>query len=513
MSSALDRLAEIVRLAESKTRAQKLGAEAHQAAERLRNAEERARKAEQQLQEVRPAGQRDLEQAEADEIRLKQLMKALAQSLATLEVDQQQQAEREIATAQVEIAAKKKEATDALEAVHKESDAARRELRAAREQYQQLRREMDQVTPHLAGDFAADDRLVRDAELFLPTGQIQSLAREVDDGERHFGMLSQKEQFYQLKIWIGRFRRLQSWAESDAHDALELTDAEHAQLREIFPRLVGISKQYMPGYIEAFSRAFETNWDMYVSDAEEQLKLALDTARRDRETDLRRREVQAREIERQKLARQSGEAALDELKGVIARCQLPDEGVEEFQAALTRVVSSLGTSDPHLLELVRPFADLLNGKDFRAMRRNLERVDPDEARRQENDSLREQFQDLITATRGRRAVMIGGAVREEARRSLLQVFDFDDLEWQPYESARPVMLKSLEQRVRNRGLDLLLILKEFVGHHVSDSLRPLCEEYGIPCLLVEHGYGAAQVADALRRVSAKLVSGEAAAGR
>ena len=48
-------------------------------------------------------------------------------------------------------------------------------------------------------------------------------------------------------------------------------------------------------------------------------------------------------------------------------------------------------------------------------------------------------------------------------------------------------------------MDLILILKEFVGHHVSESLRPLCEEHGIPCLMVEHGYGTHQVAEALRR--------------
>ena len=77
------------------------------------------------------------------------------------------------------------------------------------------------------------------------------------------------------------------------------------------------------------------------------------------------------------------------------------------------------------------------------------------------------------------------------------VFEFDELEWEPYEGSRPVLLASLEQRVKNRGMDLLLILKEFVSHAVPERLRPLCQEHGIPCLMVEHGYGANQVADAL----------------
>ena len=496
MSAALDRLAELVRQAESKTRAQKLGAETHQAADRLRVAEERLRNAEQKVHDVRPVRIRELEQAEVDDARLKELTKKLAHSLSQLDPESRRIAEQESLTAQTEIAEKRREAQTELDAIMKESDAARKELKAARDLYQQLRRELDHLLPHLAANFASEDRLVRDAETYFPSGQIQALAREVDDGERHFGMLDQKEQFAQLKIWIGRFRRLQAWVESGNAD---LSDDEVAQLREIFPRLVGISKQYMPGYIEAFSRAFETNWDAYVAEAEEQLRVALELARQSKETEQRRREIASKEQERRTVAREIGHSALDELKGIIARYHLPEEGVEEFHEALNRVISGLGTSDAKLIELVRPFAELLGGKDFRALRRNLERVDPDEARRQETEEFREQFQDLIAVTKGKRVIMIGGDVREEKRRSLLQVFDFDELEWIRYEDARPVMLRSLEQRVRNRSMDLMLILKEFVGHHVSEQLRPECEKQQIPCLMVEHGYGAAQVAEAVRR--------------
>ncbi len=77
MSSALERLAELVRQAESKTRTQKLGVETRQAAERLAVAEDRMRRADRQLQEVRPARLRDLEKADSDEALLKELMKKL----------------------------------------------------------------------------------------------------------------------------------------------------------------------------------------------------------------------------------------------------------------------------------------------------------------------------------------------------------------------------------------------------------------------------------------------------
>ncbi len=54
MSNSLDRLAEMVRMAEAKTRAQKLGTETHQAAEALREAEVRAREVEERQRRERP---------------------------------------------------------------------------------------------------------------------------------------------------------------------------------------------------------------------------------------------------------------------------------------------------------------------------------------------------------------------------------------------------------------------------------------------------------------------------
>lgn len=504
MNSALDRLAEIVRQAESKNRAQKLGVETKQAADRLATAEERMRKSERALQDIRPARLRDLEAAENDEALLKELKKKLAQAYSSLDSAQQREAESQITTAQIEISTKRKEAQTELDAVIKEADAARRELKAARDGYQTLRKELDALLPHLAGEFTHEDRLAREADSYFPAGQIHALGREIDDGERHFGMLDQREQFNQLKIWIGRYRRLQAWVESG--DAATLSDEEQLRLREIFPRLVGISKQYMPGYIEAFSRTFETDWDAYIAEATEQLRMSSDLIRRERDVEIRRRESAARDQEKTRQQREAGLIAFEELKGVVARYHLPDEGVEEFLEVLGRVTSGLGTSEPLLLDIVRPYTELLSGKDFRSLRRNLERVDPEQARQEEIDSYHEQFQDLVAVTRGTRALMIGGDLREDRRRQLQSIFEFGELEWAPYESARPAMMKSLEQRVRNHGLDLVLILKEFVGHHVSESLRPLCEENGIPCLMVEHGYGAAQVAETLRRAMPRLTS-------
>jgi len=490
MTPSLERLAELVRQAEAKTRAKKLGAETQQAAELFRTAELRARRAAQRLRETRPARLRELEQVDADEQHLKELIRKLAQFKSSLDSDAD--AEALISNAQAEIDRKRREAQAELESVGKESDEARRELRVAMDHYQQLRRELDRLQPQLADSFSNEDRLLWDAEIHFPGGQFQALAREVEASVNYFGVLTKLEQYAQLKIWIGRFRMHQAINDG------EISEENQALAQRVFHQLKTLSKQYEPGYIEAFRHDFHTDWPVYVAEAQEQLVQATETARRSKDWEQQRQEQQARDQERQHQVRASGEAAFEELKAFMARTALPDEGVEEFLTQLKLVVNGLGASDSRLLELVMPYRELISGGNgLRALRRNLDRIRQGEVK--DDETLQDRYDDLISATQGMRALMIGGSVREDVRRTLQRLFEFDRLDWEPYEDAKPAMLDSLEQRVRNRGVDLVLILKSFIGHHVPERFRPLCEQQGIPCLMVERGYGPAQVGETLRR--------------
>ncbi len=490
MTPALERLAELVRQAEAKTRAKKLGTETQRAAAHFREVEQRARRAAQRLREVRPARLRELEQTDSDEHYLKDLIRKLAQFKASLESDHD--AEQLVVTAQAEIERKRKEARAELDEITRETEEARRDLRAAIDQYQQLRRELDRLQPELTGAYNVEDRLLWEAEMHFPGGQLQALAREIEASINYFGVLGKLEQYAQLKIWIGRFRQYQASEEPEGVEDLQILT------QRVFHQLKGLSKQYEPGYIEAFRHDFTTDWPAYVAEAQEQLLQATEASRRTKGIEQQRIEQQAREQERLQQARESGHSALEDLKALMARVHLPDEGVDEFLALLKNVVNGLGASNPTLLELVMPYRDIIEGGNgLRALRRNLDRIRQGESK--EDGALREQFDDLITATQGLRALMIGGSVREDVRRTLQRLFDFDRLDWEPYEDAKPALLDSLEQRVRHHGVDLVLILKSFIGHHVTDRLRPLCEQHGIPCLMVEHGYGPAQVGDTLRR--------------
>ena len=279
MAPALEKLAELVRQAEAKTRARKIEGETQHAAEQFRAAELRARRAVERLRTVRPAGLRALEQADHDEQLLKDLVRKLAlyKSSLTSEAD----AERLIAASQAEIERTRRQTRVDLEEVTREVEEARRELRLATDQYRQLRREIDRLQPELAEQFAAEDRLLWDAEAHFPGGQLQLLAHEVDAGLNAFGSLGKLEQYARLKVWIGRFRYYQASHDRDA----EMTEELQALSHRVFHQLKYLSRQYEPGYIEAFRQDFSTDWAAYVAEAQEQLVQAIENGRRNREAE------------------------------------------------------------------------------------------------------------------------------------------------------------------------------------------------------------------------------------
>jgi len=299
MSTSLERLAELVRQAESKTRARKIEAETRQAAEQFRAAEERSRRALDRMRAVRPASVRAMEKAEADEQLLKDLVRKLAQFKSSLSSDAD--AEDLIANSRAEIDRARHQAKADLEEAGRELDDARRELRVAVDQYRPLRRELERLQPSLVEQFAEEDRLLWDAEGHFPGGQLQLLGHEVEAGFHAYASLPKLEQYARLKVWIGRFRHLQASHERDG----ELTEELQALGHRIFHQLKWLSRQYEPGYIEAFRQDFSTDWAAYVAEAQEQLIHAIEAQRRQREVD------RASEVDREPDAGQDREGDLD----------------------------------------------------------------------------------------------------------------------------------------------------------------------------------------------------------
>jgi hypothetical protein len=391
MTPALEKLAELVRQAEAKTRARKIEGETQHAAEQFRAAELRARRAVERLRVVRPAGLRALEQADTDEQLLKELVRKLALYKSSLASETD--AERLIAASQAEIERSRRQSRLDLEEVTREVEEARRELRGVTDQYRQLRREIDRLQPELAEQFAAEDRLLWDAEAHFPGGQLQLLAHEVDAGLNAFGSLGKLEQYARLKVWIGRFRFYQASHDRDT----ELTEDLQALSHRVFHQLKWLSRQYEPGYIEAFRQDFSTDWSAYVAEAQEQLLQAIETGRRNRDAEsqsARDREPAAeRNASSPAMTGHRGGGApppvthapaaaarpipdsLIELKALVTRARLPEEGLDEFLEILRQAVDDVGAAHPELLRLALPFREYITGDDgLAALRRNLERI-------------------------------------------------------------------------------------------------------------------------------------------
>jgi hypothetical protein len=384
MTPSLEQLAELVRQAEAKSRARKIEAETHQAAEQFRAAELRARQAVERLRALRPACLRALEQADADEQLLKELVRKLAQFKSSLESEAH--AEQLISNSQAEIEHTRVQARSDLEAVDREMEEARRDLRGAIDQYRQLRRELDRLQPELAAQFSAEDRLLWHAEGHFPGGQLQLLAQDVEAGVGSFSTLGKHEQYAQLKVWIGRFRYCQATQDRDA----ELSESLQALSHRVFHQLKWLSRHYEPGYIEAFRHDYATDWAAYVAEAQEQLLQVLENGRRLREGDpLRPRDrphedataeptastlgPQSHGVQPPPSGADSRSVTLDHLRRLIAHNPNSEAGIDRVLEALRAAARELGPDDPKLIQLAEPYRDHLAGDAlFDALRRGLE---------------------------------------------------------------------------------------------------------------------------------------------
>jgi hypothetical protein len=145
MTSALARLKEIVQQAEARARAEKIGDEARQAAERFRASWGRVQAAQRQVLEVRPVRLRQQEEAQAEAKDLDQMI----QKICHLGPDSQPGVDVTalVEAARAEIEAKAREAQAALDAIARESRDARQELQVAVERYEAVRGELQRLQP------------------------------------------------------------------------------------------------------------------------------------------------------------------------------------------------------------------------------------------------------------------------------------------------------------------------------------------------------------------------------
>ena len=195
----------------------------------------------------------------------------------------------------------------------------------------------------------------------------------------------------------------------------------------------------------------------------------------------------------------------------------PDQARDAVFSQVKRALKStlnegLRHDDPRLVRLVTPFHDDLDEPAFRRLRRTIRdqireaKEEADEAAELEEapTPLPEDWP-LWSATRGKRAILIGGAPRDAMREALQATYEFSELEWMPAEYRRNQLL-ALRKHLRNKGTDMVILLGRFIGQNIDHVLRPACEQGNVTWVHVDHGYGPERIRSSIERALGVTIS-------
>jgi hypothetical protein len=171
----------------------------------------------------------------------------------------------------------------------------------------------------------------------------------------------------------------------------------------------------------------------------------------------------------------------------------------------TRLLLKAGVApdERRLVNLSRTFVAHLDGSVFKELRRVVreELKAEAEAECEARESPVPGDWPHFALTRGKRAVIVGGDPRPDRVERLREVFGFAQLEWaEDATSAR--RLDALVQRMRNGAFDVVVVLRAFSSHRLSDAVFG---EDAAPCLRVlADTYGVHQVRLAIERYAGTL---------
>jgi hypothetical protein len=107
------------------------------------------------------------------------------------------------------------------------------------------------------------------------------------------------------------------------------------------------------------------------------------------------------------------------------------------------------------------------------------------------------FWDVV---RSKRAAVIGGDLREDARKRIQDAFGFSMLDWVTTDHARNIQV--LAAAIRGGTIEFVILLRRYIGHDVDRIVIPACRAAGVPWISVERGYGVSQITLAIERYRA-----------
>jgi hypothetical protein len=275
---------------------------------------------------------------------------------------------------------------------------------------------------------------------------------------------------------VARARHLQ-----DERDTAHWTSEDEDNLDRVFSAFTGFSKRARPGFVFGLMRSHTPQKGSWIDDARdwwEQLVRQLQPA--------------APEVNPERAL-----AALEELTP-------PPEGTTDdalcaaFDAILDAQVDA---EDPRLVRLASDHMDVLRSHArYKRIRKAVRQAQKDDeasdAELQQGRAIPADWS-LWERVRGKSAVIIGGDLRADARDRIQEAFELSSLEWHTTDHGRNI--QRVANAVAGGSVELVIILRRFIGHDVDRIVIPACKDAGVPWVSVERGYGITQIQAAMER--------------
>jgi hypothetical protein len=290
-----------------------------------------------------------------------------------------------------------------------------------------------------------------------------------------------------------------------------LTPETQEQLRGFFPTMSYWSKLYRPGFVPGLSRKFGPEHDSWLEDAESWWRHLTDLATPASAQDLVQRAIQApsrpRTVYRPSLYDEDDSDEVDPAEALRDLEKAAGDPTADLGPVLLRAVAAgVPQRDPRLLRALRPHRErvyeLPGLKTLKtALRTMSDGADPVEDSTGGGEVAPAVPDDwpFLGITRGKRAVIVGGDRRPQAADRIKDAFRFDSVEWEVKDARR---LRGLGERVRSGSIDLVILLRAFIGHGEQELVLDACRAADVRWVMVDTGYGVSQVRRAIERFGA-----------
>jgi len=291
-----------------------------------------------------------------------------------------------------------------------------------------------------------------------PAEEARALANEIASAESSLPSLSKKQRTAQICVWAGRARLLQQ--------AIRIE--ERGSLRGIFGRLTALTRVLECDWIDALTPTWSTDWNLYIAYNEAV--------------------AAGKEPELPPEAERAYHRAI--LNGLFS----PRRQITSFDAGtmILEALQVLPRNDESVVKAIRRFGD--PERHSRASRPSRDRRKPPPSSPKPSVPLTD---DVLAATRGKRALIAGGQGERDTHRAALQsALGLAELEWVVSERGKASPFQRLTERIRPGRYDFVLFLAGYTSHQSGAFVRA-CKDAAVPVVYVPRGYSVTSVVQAI----------------